>query len=58
MEGPSRYRIGRVIKRGGMSEVFEALMLGAQGFERRVAIKRLLPALAEDESAVRILGLR
>ncbi len=53
MEGPSRYRIGRVIKRGGMSEVFEALMLGAQGFERRVAIKRLLPALAEDESAVR-----
>ncbi|MFO0727823.1 MAG: protein kinase [Myxococcota bacterium] len=53
MEGPSRYRIGRAIKRGGMSEVHEAIVVGAQGFERKVAIKRLLPTLVDDESAVR-----
>jgi serine/threonine-protein kinase len=39
-----------------MAEVFEAFLLGEGGFERRVALKRLLPEVAEDDvSAQRFL---
>jgi serine/threonine-protein kinase len=48
-----RYRVLRPIKRGGMAEVLEAVFVGTAGFERRVAIKRLLPRWANDESSVR-----
>jgi serine/threonine-protein kinase len=44
----TRYEVGRRIKRGGMAEVFEARALGQAGFERRVVMKRMLPALASD----------
>ena len=44
-EGASRYRITRLIQRGGMAEVFEANIIGDGGFSRQVAIKRLLPDL-------------
>lgn len=47
---PERYRIGRLVKRGGMAEVFEATIRSIDGFERKVAIKRLLPDLAKDDS--------
>ncbi|MBK8010627.1 MAG: serine/threonine protein kinase [Deltaproteobacteria bacterium] len=47
---PERYRLGRLVKRGGMAEVFEATIRSIDGFERKVAIKRLLPDLAKDES--------
>ncbi|MEQ8279934.1 MAG: protein kinase [Deltaproteobacteria bacterium] len=45
-----RYRVSRVVQRGGMAELLEAYVQGAAGFERRVAIKRILPDLAKDES--------
>lgn len=45
-----RYRVRRLIKRGGFAEVFEAVAEGENGFERPVAIKRLLPARARDET--------
>jgi serine/threonine-protein kinase len=41
-----RYRIERLISRGGMGAVFEAVQLG---LDRAVAIKMLLPALTRDE---------
>ena len=37
---------------GGMAEVFKAKTFGAEGFERLVAIKRILPHLVEDEDFV------
>jgi serine/threonine protein kinase len=43
-----RYRLLRPIARGGMGEVFDALALGEGGFERRVALKRVLPELSAD----------
>lgn len=41
-----RYRIERLISRGGMGAVFEATQLG---LDRAVAVKMLLPALSRDE---------
>jgi eukaryotic-like serine/threonine-protein kinase len=41
-----RYRIERLISRGGMGAVFEATQLG---LDRAVAVKALLPALSRDE---------
>jgi serine/threonine protein kinase len=39
---------------GGMAEVYRANSLGAEGFERPIAIKRILPNLAEDEDFVKM----
>jgi serine/threonine protein kinase len=56
-----RYRLIRRIARGGMAEVFLAAHRGAAGFERRVALKKILPvysgmeefaALFRDEARV------
>lgn len=41
-----RYRIERLISRGGMGAVFEATQLG---LDRAVAVKMLLPTLSRDE---------
>ncbi len=43
-----RYRVEKRLAAGGMAEVFVAWQLGPGGFERKVALKRLLPELAED----------
>ncbi len=43
-----RYRIERRLGVGGVAEVFLAWQLGPGGFERKVALKRPLPDLAED----------
>ncbi len=37
---------------GGMAEVWRAKTFGAGGFERIVAIKRILPSIAEDEDFI------
>lgn len=41
-----RYQLGDRLGGGGMAEVFAATMTGAEGFARRVAIKRVLPELS------------
>ena len=41
----------RRLGQGGMAEVFEAELVGAQGFARRVAIKRISSQIAADPSA-------
>jgi serine/threonine-protein kinase len=43
-----RYTILFRFASGGMAEVFVARMRGAGGFEKPVAIKRMLPSLAEE----------
>ncbi len=45
----------RKIAHGGMAEIFLALQVGAEGFEKPVVLKRILPALSSDSSFVRML---
>jgi serine/threonine-protein kinase len=42
-----RYRVLQRIAAGGMAEVFRAESAGLEGFKKKVAIKRVLPHLAE-----------
>ena len=43
-----RYVLGDLLGRGGMAEVFAGHSIGDHGFQKPVAIKRLLPELAQD----------
>lgn len=59
MVGPSqwihdenRFRIVREIARGGMGIVYEAIQVGAEGFEKRVALKVILGELTADREFV------
>ncbi len=54
LSGPVRYRIVREIARGGMGVVYEACQLGAEGFEKRVALKVILQDLTSDPEFVRM----
>lgn len=44
-----RYLLGKRLGVGGMAEVFTAVYSPEGSFERRVAVKRVLPAFAKDE---------
>ncbi len=44
----SRYRLVRPLATGGMAELFLGVARGAEGFEKPVAIKRMLPHLARE----------
>ncbi|HEX3476413.1 MAG TPA: protein kinase [Kofleriaceae bacterium] len=46
----ARYQLGERLGGGGMAEVFAATMVGAEGFARQVAIKRVLPELSRVPS--------
>ena len=50
-----QYELLERIAVGGMAEVFQGRVVGAEGFEKLVAIKRILPDLAEDERFVKML---
>ena len=43
------YVLGELLGRGGMAEVFAGHAVGSHGFQKPVAIKRLLPELANDQ---------
>ena len=47
---PSRYRLGDQLGAGGMAEVFRATQIGAEGFSRSVAIKRVLPGFSSTRT--------
>lgn len=49
------YRLLRRLGQGGLAEVHLALAFGASGFEKRVAIKTLLPELRGDGACERLL---
>jgi serine/threonine-protein kinase len=55
MPSGTRYHVVSKIAHGGMAEIFLALQKGEQGFQKPVVLKRILPALAEDPSFVRML---
>ncbi|XXF78839.1 protein kinase [Myxococcaceae bacterium GXIMD 01537] len=48
------YRLVRRLASGGMAEVFLAKVLGAEGFEKPVAVKRVLPSLVNDREFVEL----
>src|SRR5947207_9166953 len=48
------YVLLRRIARGGMAEVFLAQQRGLEGFDRRVAVKRILPHLADAPDFVKM----
>ncbi|NOK04731.1 MULTISPECIES: serine/threonine-protein kinase [unclassified Myxococcus] len=49
-----RYRLVRPLASGGMAELFLGVARGAEGFERPVAIKRVLPHLAREPDIARM----
>lgn len=50
----SRYRLVRPLATGGMAELFLGVVRGAEGFEKSVAIKRMLPHLARDPALAKM----
>jgi serine/threonine-protein kinase len=50
-----RYRLLHKIASGGMAEIYLALQAGAEGFQKQVVLKRILPTLAADPAFVRML---
>ncbi len=48
------YQLIKRLAHGGMAEVFLARQRGPEGFDRRVAIKRILPHLADSEDFLRM----
>jgi serine/threonine-protein kinase len=49
-----RYRVIDRLEAGGMAEVFRGDALSVQGFKKQVAIKRVLPHLAQNKSFIRM----
>ncbi len=47
-----KYYLLERINVGGMAEVFRAKQFGVEGFERLVAVKRILPNIAEDKEFI------
>ncbi|HEX7703725.1 MAG TPA: protein kinase, partial [Kofleriaceae bacterium] len=43
-----KYRVDTRLGGGGMAEVFLGSMVGAEGFSRKVAIKRVLPGFSDN----------
>jgi serine/threonine-protein kinase len=50
-----RYALIRKIGHGGMGEVFAARVVGVHGFEKTVAVKRILPSYASNPRFKRML---
>ncbi len=50
-----RYRLLSKIAKGGMAEVFAARSYGSHGFEKTVALKRILPRFGRDPQFVRMM---
>jgi eukaryotic-like serine/threonine-protein kinase len=49
-----RYRVIDRLEAGGMAEVFRGEAVSVQGFKKQVAIKRVLPHLAQNKSFIRM----
>ncbi len=50
--GFGRYQLLEKIAAGGMAEVYRARMRGEEGFEKIVAIKRILPHMADNDDFI------
>ncbi len=49
-----KYLLLERISVGGMAEVFKAKAFGVEGFEKIIAIKRILPSMAEDADFIQM----
>jgi serine/threonine-protein kinase len=47
-----RYRVTQRLEAGGMAEVFRGEAVSVQGFKKQVAIKRVLPHLAQNKNFI------
>lgn len=47
-----KYYLLERINVGGMAEVYKAKAFGVQGFERLLAVKKILSSIAEDEAFI------
>lgn len=47
-----KYHLLERVNVGGMAEVYKAKMVGVEGFEKLLAIKRILPAIAADKDFI------
>ena len=49
-----KYYLLERVNVGGMAEVFKAKTYGVEGFQRLIAVKRILPNIAEDQEFIRM----
>ena len=49
-----KYLLLERVNVGGMAEVFKCKTFGVAGFEKLVALKRILPTMVEDEEFIRM----
>lgn len=49
-----KYKFSEKIGAGGMAEVYRAVVSGAEGFQKTVAVKRLLPNLTADQERIQM----
>ena len=49
-----KYLLLERISVGGMAEVFQAKSFGVEGFEKIIAIKRILPSMSEDADFIQM----
>ena len=47
-----RYRVIKRLEAGGMAEVYLGEATGVEGFKKRVAIKRVLPNIAQNDNFI------
>lgn len=52
MAAEQRYRVIQRLEAGGMAEVFKGEQASVQGFKKQVAIKRVLPHLAQNRNFI------
>src|SRR3989338_738564 len=50
-----KYTLLEKLAVGGMAEIYKAKTFGAEGFEKELAIKRILPHAAEDKEFINML---
>ncbi|MFN7131951.1 MAG: serine/threonine-protein kinase [Myxococcales bacterium] len=55
MNAARKYELLDRIAKGGMAELFRARAVGAEGFSKILAVKRILPGLADEQAFVSML---